>query len=751
MAHRNQTVSHFSHQVRQRVKLALPPCSSVDFFNRLSISNKLNVSFGLLVFITFLVVVRNAWGVFFSTQHIQQTQQVRVPTALASSQAQQELLKMSAHIRGYLVTGDSEYRNQYYLSRQTFEQELAAMSNLLSVSSAEGDSQQLSELEVLYAQWRQIPEELFVLSDQLLDNQPALKLFQEQGELNLLSIQSKTKMLIDLQAARSPSAENVEMLTEIASFQTSSALLGSSLRAYLITRTPDFRFEYAGRLKAADQHWENITANSEKLTLAQQETIEELQTHRKQLLDIVPELLSIVESDRYREDLFVFSTQAEPLAANMLAQLNEIVLQQQQRLEDELEQSRVGLSKAQWQALLGSFIALGVAFNLAMLLRRRIAAPIVQLTQATTQVIQGNLNVKTDVASEDEIGSLAKAFNQMTDYLKASHENLKDNNTQLESQKSQLKSQNIQINQTLEALQDTQAQLIQTEKMSSLGQMVAGIAHEINNPVSFIHGNLPCLQDYATDLIHLIDLYEQCYTTQESQAFATNRRKIEAKREEIDIDFLLADIPRILGSMETGTQRIRDIVLSLRNFSRLDESEMKQTTVAEGLESTLLILRNRLNLQAFRPAVSLIKQYGELPSIECYPGQLNQVFLNILANAIDAIDHASHTYAQQDTQLKNIRANWVPTIIITTNAQQTPSGEEQVSIEISDSGEGMSPELQQSIFDPFFTTKPVGSGTGMGLSVSHKIVVDKHHGKLECISTEHVGTTLRITLPCEQH
>ncbi|MEN8447816.1 MAG: ATP-binding protein, partial [Cyanobacteria bacterium J06555_13] len=442
--------------------------------------------------------------------------------------------------------------------------------------------------------------------------------------------------------------------------------------------------------------------------------------------------------DHYREDLFIFSTQAEPLAAEMATLLNDIVLKQQQRLEDELERSRAGLSRAQLHTLLGSFIALAIAFKLALLLRHKIADPIVRLTRATAQVIEGNLDAKTAVESEDEIGLLAKTFNQMTDYLKASHEDLQHNNSKLASKKKELESKNIQINQALSALQETQTQLIQTEKMSSLGQMVAGIAHEINNPVSFIHGNLPCLQEYTTDLIELIDLYKRCYTEEKVE--------ISERKEDIDLDFLLTDIPRTITSMQTGTQRIRDIVLSLRNFSRLDESDMKQTTVTEGLESTLLILQSRLSMQAFRPAINLVKQYGELPKIECYPGQLNQVFLNILANAIDAIDSVSHTRKQNNSN----DHSWIPTITITTDTRLSEKDEQQVVIEISDNGGGMDTPVQQRIFDPFFTTKPVGSGTGMGLSVSHKIVVDGHHGTLECTSRKGTGTTLQIVLPCKQ-
>jgi len=750
MTHQNQIVSQLMRKAQQQIKSAQPSFLNVQFFNRLSISHKLNVGFGMLILLTFLVVGRNAWGSLFATQNIRQTQELRVPTALTSSRAHQELLKMSAHIRGYLITGDAEYRNQYYLSRQTFEKELANMVELLAApQSATGYSQQLTELEALYSQWRQIPEELFGLSDQAIDNQPALKLFLDKGELSLLNIQSETQALIELQAARSPSTENVKMLKDIAGFQTSSALAGASLRSYIITRAPDFRFEYAGKRRVANQQWATITNNLEQLTPAQKEKIEDIRTYRQQFTDIVPELLDKAQSDRYREDLFVLKTQAEPLATSMEALLDEIVQQQQQRLEDELELSKAGLIKAQWQTLVGSLIALVVTFRLTLLLRQKIADPIVRLTQATAQIIEGNLEAKTTVESEDEIGSLAIIFNQMTDYLKASHENLKHNNTALEIQKAELESKNIQINQALEALRATQAQLIQTEKMSSLGQMVAGIAHEINNPVSFIHGNLSCIQEYTQDLTDLIALYERCYTDK--------RAEIRAKKEEIDLDFLVADMPRTIISMQTGTQRIRDIVLSLRNFSRLDESNTKLADISEGIESTLLVLQSRLSIQTFRPAISLTKQYGELPKIECYPGQLNQVFLNVLINAIDAIDsvcnkdEASHQSSDRNTQTNAPKTNraWQPKITITTTTQLTKNNRQQINVEIQDNGEGMDTLTQQNMFDPFFTTKPVGSGTGMGLSISHKIVVDRHHGTLECVSEKGVGTTLRITLPCE--
>ncbi|MGD1899335.1 MAG: ATP-binding protein [Phormidesmis sp.] len=707
-------------------------------FNRLRIRQKLNVGFGVMVLLTFLVVGRNAWGSLFAIRTIRQTEQVRVPTALSSSQAQQELLRMSAHIRGYLLTGNSEYRNSYYLSRQKFDQELDTMIALLATHPAADDRSQLTELKILYEQWRQIPEELFGIGDQSLENQPALRLFKDKGELALLTIQADSQALIDLQAERSPSSDSVRLLREMAAFQTSSALMGASLRAYLIVRSPDFRFDYTGKLRIANQHWANVTADPTQLTDEQQQIIAAIAQQRQQFSTLVPSLLAIAESDRFREDLFLFNTKAEPLAGELLALLDEIVVIQQLRLENELESSRSGLIKAQWQTLIGSFLALGTALVLALLLRRKIADPIVRLTRATAQVIEGNLQVKTAVESADEVGALARTFNRMTDSLQASHQDLACYNATLEAQKTELQSKNIQISQALDALQMAQFQLVQTEKMSSLGQMVAGIAHEINNPVSFIHGNLPCLQSYTTDLIHLIELYQRSYPDPNAE--------IISETDSADLDFMVEDIPRIFGSMQTGTQRIRDIVLSLRNFSRLDEADMKEATVVEGLESTLLILQNRLSVQSFRSAIALDKQYEDLPAIECYPGQLNQAFLNVLANAIDAIDSASAQHKGDGWQPK-ITLSLTP---VQGQIQGSQADDKQIAIRICDNGEGMDSEVRSRIFDPFFTTKTVGDGTGMGLSITHKIIVDRHQGDIGCVSKKGVGTTISIVLPYRQ-
>lgn len=280
-----------------------------------------------------------------------------------------------------------------------------------------------------------------------------------------------------------------------------------------------------------------------------------------------------------------------------------------------------------------------------------------------------------------------------------------------------------QLEQALLKLQKTQAQLIQTEKMSSLGQLVACVAHEINNPVNFIHGNISHASEYIQDLLSLAEL---CHQHQSELA-----PEIQKKIQELDLDFLMEDLPKLLSSMKIGTHRIQQIVLSLRNFSRLDEAEMKPVNIHEGIDSTLLILHNRLKAKPGCETIHVTKEYGELPMVECYAGQLNQVFMNILGNAIDALEN------QPDA---------VGNITIRTSVKD----EQSILVEISDDGPGMPPEVQNRIFDPFFTTKPVGKGTGLGLSISHQIITEKHRGTLQCNSEIGQGTKFYIELPIHQ-
>jgi signal transduction histidine kinase len=293
-----------------------------------------------------------------------------------------------------------------------------------------------------------------------------------------------------------------------------------------------------------------------------------------------------------------------------------------------------------------------------------------------------------------------------------------------------------QLEQTLCELQQTQLHLIQSEKMSSLGQLVAGVAHEINNPVSFIFGNLVHAKEYMQNLLGLIALYQYYYPTPHSA--------IQAEIEAIELEFLFDDFPKLLASMQVGAERIQTIVLSLRTFSRMDESQMKNVNIHDGIDSTLMILQHQLKPKDDRPEIAVIKEYDDLPLIECYAGQLNQVFMNLLSNAIDAIDESFK--GGHFSRHKQNSKRTIPSITIRTQMLAA----DRLEMMIADNGKGIPADIQPRLFDPFFTTKPVGKGTGMGLSISYQIITEKHGGTIQCISVPGQGTQFRIEIPTRQ-
>ncbi|PZV14839.1 MAG: hypothetical protein DCF22_08350 [Leptolyngbya sp.] len=386
--------------------------------------------------------------------------------------------------------------------------------------------------------------------------------------------------------------------------------------------------------------------------------------------------------------------------------------------------------------LVGLFVAMILVIN--FLLRRAVVHPIQQLTAIADDLSKGTPTLEQlerfqtgalgqMSRSKDESGQLLKAFHRMAQEIFQREQHLKQMNQVLQGSEIKERSRSQALENSLKQLKQMQLKLIQSEKMSSLGQLVAGIAHEINNPVNFIHGNINHVSRYSDDLLTLVALYQHHYPEPAPE--------IQQQADEIDIEFLQSDLLKVLASMQLGTDRIREIVLSLRNFSRLDEAAIKAVDIHQGIDSTLMILQNRLKAKP-KGEIEIIRDYADLPLVECYPGPLNQVFMNLLANAIDALDEKMESAKGQGSFTIRIQ-----TAIVDSNS---------VQIKITDNGVGIPEKIQKRLFDPFFTTKAIGKGTGLGLSISHQIITERHIGTLHCISHVDSGTEFAIKIPMQQ-
>lgn len=683
----------------------------IDLARVITIKRKLVVGFGgLIVLIVFNIVI-NMLELRGVEERAISVIEHRYPITIQFLKFSDELNLATTHLNGYLLTGLKEYKRDYLQLEKNIQQQFTDIHQLEKAGEIDFDSIKLRDFNEAMHNFFQFASRLIHLRDNESENYPGLALANKFLLPNATGYLDLSSQLIREAQDEPPSQQQQRIISILSDIRYSWQQMMNAIRLYFNTRNESvlINMELYDQLNL--QRLEELKSMNIDIGF---NGLEELEAYSEAWHEQLPEVIELFRDDAWRADAYLMKTEVRP------------VVEQLRTILFELSRTQISASKADGETLthhlrrirqysgLILFITLILGVTLAVMLSHSIIPPIQKLMQASKRVANGDLNSEVMVSRFDEVGQLTQSFNSMIQDLRAAAENKQRYLKEVESLNQQLEKR---VETKIEELKSTQSQLLQSEKLASIGQLAAGVAHEINNPVGYINSNISTLKQYLKDLFRVLDGYEQIEKQVQGETIFSEVKNI---KDEVDLSYLKEDIEELMDESQEGVTRVKQIVQDLKDFSHVDEAEWQWADLHKGLDSTLNVAHNETKYKA-----EIIKQYGDIPHVKCMPSQINQVFMNLIVNAAHAIEKRG---------------------LITIS---TRSDEVSVYIAIADTGKGMSEDVLKRIFDPFYTTKPIGKGTGLGLSLSYGII-EKHNGQIKVESEVGSGTTFTIVLPVEQ-